>query len=100
MTTSHSEDSRPYPVVEVRPEWTLDDEMRGGREKFWYEVPDDGQRWLFKFFREPIARAVARRSQFAELVERVPDDWMSRPAKEFSEALLDYNATELERCLK
>ena len=41
--------AEPYPIVEVKPEWTIEDEAMGGREKFWYEIPDDQQRWLFKY---------------------------------------------------
>ena len=39
----------PYPVMEIKPEWTIEDEAMGGREKFWYEIPGDRQRWLFKY---------------------------------------------------
>ena len=47
---SHSRAGLPgtYPVAEVKPEWIIEDEAMGGREKFWYEVPEDQHRWLFK----------------------------------------------------
>lgn len=51
-------------------------------------------------FQEPITRVGDRRSRFARIVRRVPDAWMSPVAKDFSVALLDYNATQLEQCLK
>ena len=51
---SHSRAGLPgtYPVAEVKPEWIIEDEAMGGREKFWYEVPGDQQRWLFKYPRD------------------------------------------------
>lgn len=51
-------------------------------------------------FEAPIARVRDRRSEFARTVSRVPGDWMSPIAKEFSMALLDYNAAQLEQCLR
>ena len=51
-------------------------------------------------FREPLTRVRDRRSGFEKIVRRVPDEWMSRIAKDFSVALLNYNATQLERCMK
>ena len=51
-------------------------------------------------FREALDRVSARRSRFAGIVGRVPDDWMSPIAKEFTVALLDYNATRLEQCMR
>jgi len=41
-----------YPVVTVDPEWKLDSEAMGTKDKFWYQRPDDDSRWLFKFPRE------------------------------------------------
>jgi hypothetical protein len=51
-------------------------------------------------FRQTLDRLRDRRSRFAAIVGRVPDDWMSPTAKDFTLALLDYNAAELEQCLK
>ena len=53
-----------------------------------------------ELFRVPLVRVRDRRSRFEGIVRRVPDDWMSPTAKDFTVALLDYNATELEKCLK
>lgn len=39
--------SAPYPVIEVRPEWVLEPEAMGSKNKFWYR-PDGGSNWLFK----------------------------------------------------
>lgn len=42
-----------YPVMEVQPEWVLEQEDMGTKEKFWYRKPgDDGKDWLFKRPRE------------------------------------------------
>ena len=53
-----------------------------------------------ELFREHLARVRDRRSEFQSVVRRVPDDWMSPIAKDFTVAILDYNANELEQCLK
>ena len=50
-------------------------------------------------FRPALGRVSDRRSQFAGIVGRVPDDWMSPMAKDFTVAMLDYNATRLEQCM-
>ncbi len=51
-------------------------------------------------FRQVLARVPDRRPEFGEVVRRIPDDWMSPTAKDFTVTLLDYNATQLEQCLK
>ena len=51
-------------------------------------------------FGEPLARVRDGRSRFEEIVQRVPDEWMTEPAKHFALALVDYNAEELKQCLK
>jgi hypothetical protein len=39
-----------YPVIEVRPEWVLEPEQMGSKDKFWYREPVEGARmWLFKY---------------------------------------------------
>ena len=40
-----------FPIIEVKPEWALDDEPMGSKSKFWVERPDDSLPWLFKFSR-------------------------------------------------
>ena len=66
--------------------------------------PLDLVRWAAEahpeLFRAPLAQVRQCRSGFAEIVRRVPDDWMSPTTKDFTVAMLDYNATELEECLK
>ncbi len=38
-----------YPIIQVDPEWVLEDEDMGTKEKFWYRKPGDGEnKWLFK----------------------------------------------------
>ncbi len=39
----------PYGVEEVKPQWILEWESLGSKEKFWYHNPTDQARWLFKF---------------------------------------------------
>ena len=59
-----------YPIIEVQPEWVLEPETLGGKEKFWYRRPGgDEPRWLFKYPRphtgehwaEKIAAEIAMR---------------------------------------
>lgn len=42
-----------YPVIEVQPEWVLEPEAMGSKEKFWYRarVTQDCD-WLFKYPKE------------------------------------------------
>lgn len=38
-----------YPIVQVHPEWVLEQEDMGTKEKFWYRKPgEDESDWLFK----------------------------------------------------
>lgn len=39
----------PYSVFEIQPEWVLEPEALGSKEKFWYRAKDDEPEWLFKF---------------------------------------------------
>ena len=39
----------PYPIFEVNPEWVLEPESLGSKEKFWYRRSDEGKDWLFKY---------------------------------------------------
>ena len=60
----------PYPIYEVNPDWMIDPESMGSKEKFWYRDPSDetSTDWLFKFPRsgsgehwaEKIAAEVAK----------------------------------------
>ena len=58
-----------YPIVQVHPEWVLEQEDMGTKEKFWYRKPgEDDSDWLFKqprpgtgeHWAEKIAAEVAR----------------------------------------
>jgi hypothetical protein len=40
-----------FPVIDVDPEWVIDDEPMGTKEKAWIELPGDSRPWLFKFSR-------------------------------------------------
>jgi len=42
----------PYKVVEIQPEWVLEPEALGSKEKFWYRANDNKPEWLFKFPQE------------------------------------------------
>ena len=42
-----------YPIIQVEPEWVLEPEDMGTKEKFWYRnLTDGGREWLFKNPRE------------------------------------------------
>lgn len=55
-----------FPVVDVEPEWVIDDEPMGTKEKAWIERPDDIHPWLFKFSR--VNDGVATGEHWAEKV--------------------------------
>lgn len=39
----------PYPVIEIQPDWVLEEEAMGSKAKFWFRGQDDGPDWLFKY---------------------------------------------------
>jgi HipA-like C-terminal domain len=39
----------PYPIIEIQPDWVLEEEAMGSKEKFWFRKEDDTPDWLFKF---------------------------------------------------
>ncbi|MBE0545542.1 MAG: HipA domain-containing protein [Verrucomicrobia bacterium] len=41
--------SEPYSIFEIQPEWVLEPEGMGSKEKFWYRAKDGEPEWLFKF---------------------------------------------------
>lgn len=57
----------PYPIVAVNPEWIVNPEDMGTKQKFWYRKPRNPTKWLFKYPRpntgehwaEKIAAGVA-----------------------------------------
>lgn len=59
----------PYIVFEIQPEWVLEPEALGSKEKFWYRAKGGEPEWLFKFpqsntgqhWSEKIAAEVAAR---------------------------------------
>src|SRR5271166_2810040 len=58
-----------YPIIQIKPEWVLQQEALGSKEKFWYREDDEVSRWLFKFpepntgqhWAEKIAAEIASR---------------------------------------
>lgn len=38
-----------YPVMEIQPEWVLEQEQLGSKEKFWFRGENYRAEWLFKF---------------------------------------------------
>lgn len=57
-----------YSIFEILPEWVLEKEAMGSKDKFWYRAKDGEPEWLFKFpqpntgqhWAEKIAAEVAR----------------------------------------
>lgn len=41
--------SEPYSIFEIQPEWVLEPEALGSKEKFWYRAKEGEAEWLFKF---------------------------------------------------
>ena len=39
----------PYPILEIQPDWVLEPEALGSKQKFWYRENNDQPMWLFKF---------------------------------------------------
>jgi hypothetical protein len=41
----------PFPIMQVQPDWVLESEQMGSKEKFWFRDPNDPDErdWLFKF---------------------------------------------------
>lgn len=39
----------PYPIIEIQPDWVLEEEAMGSKQKFWYRQSDDAANWLFKY---------------------------------------------------
>ena len=46
MTDSVGE---PYSILAIQPEWVLEDEAMGSKQKFWFRESNDSPDWLFKF---------------------------------------------------
>jgi hypothetical protein len=45
-----------YPIVELQTGWLLGDEQMGSKDKFWVQLPEDANPWLFKFSRSSAGR--------------------------------------------
>lgn len=46
MTLSVDE---PYPIIEIQPDWVLEEEAMGSKQKFWFRSSDSEPDWLFKY---------------------------------------------------
>lgn len=40
-----------YPIIELQTNWVLGDEQMGSKDKFWVQLPNDSNPWLFKYSR-------------------------------------------------
>lgn len=38
-----------YPILIIQPEWVLEQEAMGSKEKFWSRESNDAPEWLFKY---------------------------------------------------
>lgn len=63
-----------FPVIEVQPDWSLEDEPMGSKEKFWVKLPNDSQPWLFKYRRPAWGRLLA--GSYASLYSTPTRDWV------------------------
>jgi hypothetical protein len=41
--------SEPYSIFKIQPEWVLEQEAMGSKDKFWYRAKNGEPEWLFKF---------------------------------------------------
>src|SRR5438552_1619432 len=41
-----------FPIVQIQPEWVLESEALGSKQKFWYRENADTAMWLFKYPQE------------------------------------------------
>ena len=60
----------PYPIVEVEPDWVLEPEALGSKEKFWYRHAEGEPEWLFKYPRSNTGEHWAEKI-VAEVAERM-----------------------------
>src|SRR5215813_13554970 len=69
----------PYPILEVRPEWVLEPEAMGSKQKFWYRSAPNAPQWLFKYtqpntgqhWAEKIAAEIAAKLQITHAVVKL-----------------------------
>jgi hypothetical protein len=42
--------NEPFPIIQIEPDWVLEEEQMGTKDKFWFRQPDDPEErdWLFK----------------------------------------------------
>ena len=73
-----------YPMYQVDPNWMIDPESMGSKQKFWYRNPDDysGSAWLFKYPRSNSG-----------------EHWAEKIAAEIAQALdIPHSRVELAVC--
>ena len=75
--------NRPYPIVEIQEEWVLAPEAMGSKDKFWYQQPEDGSKWLFKYPREN------RGEHWAEKIAEAVADHLQIPHAKVELAVFD-----------
>jgi hypothetical protein len=74
-----------FPIIEVQPEWIVEDEALGSKRKF-------------DLFRSPLARTGGLQPEFIDsTMGKLPEGWMSPLARRFATALTDYTIHELRR---
>ena len=62
-----------YPIVQVRKEWVLEQEVMGSKEKSWYLPEGQTTKWLFKYPREDTGE------HWAEKVAAEVAGWLEIP---------------------
>jgi hypothetical protein len=61
-----------YAILTIQPEWVLEDEAMGSKQKFWFRQPEDAAPWLYKYpqpntgqhWAEKIAAEIAEELEF------------------------------------
>lgn len=43
-----------YPILEIDPEWVRAEEQMGSKTKYWVDLPDKPDQWLFKYTRKNV----------------------------------------------
>jgi hypothetical protein len=72
----------PFPIITVRENWVIEDEPMGSKAKFWVQLPNDSQPWLFKYSRVNAGIVTG-------------EHWAEKLAAEFA-GLLDVPHAEVE----
>jgi len=65
--------NQPYTVIEIKPEWRLDQEQMGSKRKFWYSEAVDQPRWLFKYAREIVPGVLSGEHWAEKIAEQIAE---------------------------